>query len=284
MGVKNLYKVVEPTSIIGYAGLAGKSIALDASYEIYKASHSMHNVNNLTDSDGKSTVMLTVMLNSIKLYKKSGVKDIIYVFDCPQQNTIKLKENRKRDIEKKARERKMTPLDKSERSFSMTTEVVKELQIVLSMLGISWTTAQNGFEAEHLGAALTQNGTVDYLITADSDAIPFGCTKLLVNQKKEFRVYDITQLPYTREEFARIGVIMGCDFSAKTKGIGIKTIDRKFKAVELTEEQEAAREYFLSDCPISEIMHSKYNKDKTVAYLTRRGFSISRIGQLLALF
>jgi 5'-3' exonuclease len=127
----------------------------------------------------------------------------------------------------------------------------------LNYLKIPWIVARYGFEAEHLGATLMHKGIIDSLITSDSDTLMFGGASMLRRIKigtvvhyEEYKIQQILGIyNITYFDMVKIGVVLGCDFADKTKGVGIGTVLKKINNITLTEEQNIAYNHFISDCP-----------------------------------
>jgi hypothetical protein len=91
----------------------------------------------------------------------------------------------------------------------------------------------------------------------------------------------------TREQLVHYGVVLGSDFSDKTKGIGPGTILKKGLGTKLTDEQEKAKQYFLSKCPydVNMIKRDVMDKDTLIKWLVDdKNFNEKRITKLLTVF
>jgi flap endonuclease-1 len=277
---------------------AGKRLGIDVSYEIYRASLGMKNIRELTDKNGVPTVLLNTLLCNVSKYKKLGVRRLIYVFDNPNPNPIKENEINRRK-ENKQRAVKVIVDDpegyKEERlKFSIMPSMVDDVKKLLTLLGVDWIVAPDGYEAEHLGAALTVDGIIDTFITSDSDTLMFGAASMTrrVKVKTKF-IYEEYKLDtvlntynITREEMVHLGVVLGSDFAAGTKGVGPKTIFKKGPHILLTEEQERAKEYFLSECnyTLDQIQKSSIDKTALVQWLVNdKNFNKARVEKIISI-
>ena len=304
MGILGWFNVFgDSGKVIEEKSFNGKSIGVDVSYDIYRASLGMKNIRTLTDRNGVPTVLLNTLLCNVVKYKKLGLSGLIYIFDNPSPNKHKLKEQLKRKNAKKNAANKLAAANTSEnkerlekRTFVITSEMIKDVQKLLSMLGVSWIVSPVNYEAEHLGAKMTRDGIIDTFITSDSDALLFGAksmtrrTKNKTNKKKMYEEYllDDVLIDYdlTREQLVHLGVVLGSDFAEKTKGIGIKTVLTKGLNVQLTKEQTNAKNYFLSDVPwdTGMINNTKRDKKKLIDWLhMEKGFNKSRITKLTSI-
>lgn len=80
MGVKNFSKIFENDGEVKLKDLKNTTLYIDASVMIYRASLGMKNINMLTDSSGKSTIHISVILSNIVKFHQSDIKGV-WVFD-----------------------------------------------------------------------------------------------------------------------------------------------------------------------------------------------------------
>lgn len=305
MGINGWFKVFGDSALVKKEkDFKEKCLGVDVSYEIYRASLGMKNIKSLTDKNGTPTVLLNTLLCNVVRYKKIGVKGLVYVFDNPKPNPHKDKEAKKRKAERKKAEEKLIEEDHHEikeklekRTFTITDGMVNDVKKLLTLLGVAWIVVPEGYEAEHLGAELTIDDIIDTFITSDSDTLLFGGKSMTRRVKKkgsnkvyyeEYTLNDVlVDYELTRENLVHYGVVLGSDFSKKTKGIGPGTILKKGLDVELTDEQAKAKQYFLSKCPYEESMINKnvMAKDVLIKWLVEdKNFNEKRIIKLLTVF
>jgi flap endonuclease-1 len=305
MGIKGWFTVFGDSSIVRKEkDFGGKCLGVDVSYDIYRASLGMKNIKGLTDKEGVPTILLNILLCNVVRYKKIGVKGLVYVFDNPIPNIHKIKEAKKRrDVRKKAEveltdevcQEKKHKLEK--RTFVITDGMVNDVKKLLTLLGVAWIIAPEGYEAEHLGAELTIDGLIDTFITSDSDTLLFGGKSMTRRIKKkgdktytyEEHILDNVLIDYnlTREQLIHLGLVLGSDFADKTKGIGIGTILKKGFGVKLTDEQTNAKEYFMSTCPYdsSQLIRTPINKEELINWIVEdKNFNRVRVEKLLSVF
>ena len=302
MGIKDWYKLFADDAVrFTDKDFKGKAVAVDVSGIIYKASLGMAHLHSLTDSDGNPTALLNVLLCNIVKYKKMGVTGLIYVFDNPKPTVIKGQEYKRR---KAARDKAATKLKKDvkdgktvdnlrKRLFSPTKQMIDDVKKMLTLMGVAWIVAPEEFEAEHLGAELSKAGIVDLMVTDDSDTLLFGC-KAIVRKNKKIKKNEIYTLAtilekrkITYSSLVHLGVVMGSDFAPKTPRIGPASYFKKgFDAV-LTSVQTAAKQYFLSECPLNtkDINTSTIDKVKLVKWLVdHKNFNTARVEKMLKVF
>jgi 5'-3' exonuclease len=311
MGIKDFTKVFQSNGEIKWSKLRGKTIAIDASIEIFKACLGMSSIHTLTDKDGKATTHINVMIYNIVKYINAGINQI-WVFDNGSCAPLKVDEvNRRRERREKIRaelERKRQEdefysdeEDKLEKQcFSINSEIIGDIKFILDCLNVQWCEAPQGYEAECVCAMMTHDEKINAyaVISNDPDTLMFGAKRLIRKSRKDKKNYMfglkrlLATHHLTLDEFQKIGVILGCDFCKKTPRIGPKTIMNKFRQVELTGEQRNAIGYF-NNCPnVGEII--LYNDGgevnrQMVAELVKwlvddKGFSSMRMNKLFSKF
>lgn len=295
MGIKNFFPLIGNGIPITLDYLKNRTIGLDMSFVLYMLSLSMKNTNSLSDKNGTSTVMLFQLLNYLINLKKRNI-NIVVIYDNPSCNTLKINEIKKRcESKQKIIEKKITsnkPIDKV--SFKITKEIIEESIFILENLGIEYCVSPKDIEAEKLGAYLLEIKKIDYLITNDSDSLTFGSSNIIrqqkINNKKTYSLYNLDQilknLNITYFDFVKISVILGSDFCEKTKGIGIKTVLKKYNNIELTEEQKLAYNYFISKVSfdLEDIVKPNKNIPAIIEYIRSKNFDINLWSNKLGVF
>lgn len=279
-----------------------KYIGIDASVLTYEICLGHASMRGLTDKHGNSTVPHNTLVNINSKYHKLGVKGLIYVFDNPKPNPMKIKEQKKRRATMKRAEQKLAECPREDvdrlekRTFKITDALIQEIKRVLNLMGIAWVVTPEGYEAEHLGATLCKQRVIDVFVTSDSDALLFGATSIVrrVRSKSKKKIYEqylidnvLTDYELTQEQLVHLGVILGTDFADKTRGIGAKTVLTRGLTVILTDEQKKAKKYFLSDCPFTPDMIHKENANKEVLIewlVSEKNFNRERLTKVLAGF
>jgi flap endonuclease-1 len=302
MGVKSFFEMLIKNVLSNFEGqkicdlgedvtlgdLEGERVGVDASTMIYQALLALQFVTSLTDSSGKPTGHINTIFNKVLMLMVAGV-DQVWIFDSPKPNALK-----KRELAERAKRRAKATDDK--RAFKMTSEHVKDIQDLLTQMGILYIVAPPGVEAEQYGAILTQGEDpfCKYMMSGDSDVLMFGgnllrpMTKRSASGKSKKTVYATYELDtilkefgINREELVTMGVCLGSDFAPKTVRIGPASVHNAFKngKLALTTEQQAAHDYFMSDIEMTsaDLVKNKYDKEKLVSFLTRRGFNEERI-------
>jgi 5'-3' exonuclease len=289
MGVLNFTKTFRADNDkITLENLAGKRFAIDMMGEIWRAALGAKKVAALTDSEGKPTMHISVILSNLLEYKQFGIS-IICCFDHDDRggnaefhNTAKREEVAKRrqiraavnqqinqlrnaattrtskitltDAEQteitssNATEAKIQQLEK--RAFVVTKDMIDDIKFILNCLNIRHVDAPAGYEGEYMCVLLEKHGLVDGVMSCDTDPVPFGAKNFYKRNpakgtKKTFSHYsqanileqiDITgdRRP-TIDDIRKICVLLGCDFAPKYKGLGPKTIIKKYRTAPLSE-------------------------------------------------
>lgn len=116
MTVKGFSKLYSSTPV-SLKDLKGKVLAVDASLELYRASLGMASVMGLTDSKGKPTLHISVILSNLIKYKTNKIKTI-WIFDYDPEkmknsechNPLKVKELEMRRKRREAAKAKILKL------------------------------------------------------------------------------------------------------------------------------------------------------------------------------
>lgn len=173
------------------------------------------------------------------------------------------------------------------RTFTIEKYMIDDIKFILDKMNIAWIEAPENYEAEHLAACLTKKNIVDAVMSQDSDTILFGAKQLIKRDmrrknkgKTKFYLFDLEKIKnkhkLTQDDLIKIGICLGTDFSKKIKGIGVKTVlkrykivDEKFKQLENTKNENDKREllnmknafeYFKKECPIQINNIHNFNK------------------------
>jgi hypothetical protein len=304
MGIRGFSKVFTPKEIKINA-LKDQTGIIDASVLLYQACLGISSINSLTDGDGNSTIHLKVIISRILNFQANGIKQK-WVFDYHEKNyqppdkALELAKRRKRrtaaakEITKLKEKQSNDDLfsdtdsddgtDKSENKetdksniqksinqkekvlFSMTDRIVNDCKFILNCFDIPWLTSPKGYEAEHIGAAMTNANIGDFVYSTDVDALMYGTNQLVrsikVKKKKVLQLYDLHDVlkdnKIDQNDLRKIGAVMGCDHCTKTKGIGVKTILKKYKTVELTKEQKDAIDVFNRKVDVDKLKFENY--------------------------
>jgi 5'-3' exonuclease len=195
--------------------LAHKKVAIDAFNFIYKNKYAMKDPLSFNEN---ITAHIKITLNQIKKYQKLGIEQI-WVFDG------------KFNINKAAKVKK--------RKMKVSKEEINDIKKLLKLSGIKYITVD--VEAEFYCAELTKIGLYDFVLSSDTDTLMRGGNLMKINGDKIEYYYakELLEL-VTFEELARMGAIIGCDFSLeKSKGIGPKKVYNN-RNMKLSEGQEIA--------------------------------------------
>lgn len=273
MGIPGFFKLIEGTEI-KLSTLRGKTIAIDASTELYRAALGGTSLSH----NGKSTAHINVITCLLGKYRKANI-NCIYVFDNKKSPALKAAELQKR------KERRDKATD-TKTAFRLTDEIVQDIQNVLTLYGVPYMIAPPQYDAEHVCACLNRDGTVDAVVTTDADTFLYGATSILKFEKRKLMRYDIANLKIgensaTHEQILKIGVILGCDFCAKTPRIGPKTVLSKLDT-QLTAEQNAAIAQFRSVCDVPDTITGQSDLNALLDWLVDRGFNRDRMSKLLS--
>ncbi len=274
MGIKQFFKLFKGHKI-SLNDIEDSTIAVDCMPLLYRSLLGMPNTHSLTDADGNSTVHINYLLLMITKFQKHNINQI-YVFDSP----IAVPE-KKDELMRRANS------DRPKLDFN---NIIKDTKQLLSLMGIPWVVAPDGFDAEHVCSELFKLNKVDYVLTNDADAFLYGADYVIryeiVSKKTIMVLYNIDDLKLTNklthDDLLKISVMLGCDFCDKTPRVGIKTVIKKFKDIELTEKQIATINVFNRAIVVPKIETSDPNKTELTNWLVSKGFSYDRVAKILA--
>ena len=219
-------KLGEIFTYVSVADLAGRWIAIDASNVIYRAFLGMGKT-TLTDARGNPTQHISVIMSWIIRFAKANV---MWVFDSPEVTPLKHAERAKRRSRKSADD------------FSMTTDIVEQVQTLLRLAGVAYVTAPPKVEAEQYAAYLCRPRDdrilFDYVLSADTDVLVCGAPMLMPNTdakkaKFPYKLYRPSELcshlDITLDQFMHMAIALGTDFNDKIAGVGPATVVNKIR-------------------------------------------------------
>jgi 5'-3' exonuclease len=283
MGIQSFTKVFAPKRELKYSDLKGKNIVIDARAEIYRCSLGIKLSENLTDANGKPTTHINVILLGVILKLKGCGANQFWVFDYMgdfdgdfhiqlKKSEIDKRRKRREEARQKIESQKKKEAQ-AERLFSSDDEDEKEpsdsiakqafyleqfytddIIFMLNMLGIPWAIAPEGYEAEQICAMSTEENIfgelMDYVLTPDADALPFGANKVIKRDTRKKKLYEyvlndiLAENNISIDDLIKISLILGWESVKKTPRIGPKTVLNKFRNVVLSDEQEQAFQFF----------------------------------------
>lgn len=256
---------------------------------------------NLIALDGKITNHINTLLFSLIFKLQDADVNQCWVFDhsleghnpnkqieiekrkiCQEKATEKLEACKKRELAKK--QQVISDSEDSEEDNKIKLEIAKyergafklegyfieDLKFILDCLDIPWMEAPKKFEAEQLAAQLTRTTIdgikIDFVISPDSDTLLFNAKSMIKRGNKgKLNKYVLKDLleehKLDQDSLIKIGVILGCDFAKKTKGVGAKTVLKKYKNIDLEEDQEQAIEFFKKIIPKKELDKLEWNQE-----------------------
>jgi len=163
--------------------------------------------------------------------------------------------------------------------FSLTDKIVNDIKFILDCFDIPWCDSPKGHEAEAVCAKLTSDekhneSPFDLVWTTDTDAIIYGSKQIVrelkIKQKKKYMMYDLNTILEDKkidmDDLKKIAVILGTDHAKKTPKIGPKTVLKKFRETELTNEQKKAVKVFTPTVNINQLKWSNPDISSTESF------------------
>ena len=178
------------------------------------------------------------------------------------------------------------------------SSMIRDVQFILTKLGVRMAFAPVGIDSEHLAAQLCRENLCAGVITTDTDAIVYGATKILKKVPKETGKYDLIELAdclekhdLTYSQLVEVASVLGCDFCDKTPGVGAATVIKKIKdkKIQFTDKQKAAQDKFLDHTSVKydyvEPKCTNETLDELCTWLIKvQGFNSERVKKVLKPF
>ena len=232
-GLNNLIKKYSPDAenVKDIKEYSGCTFGIDCSILLYKFKYASKAENS----------HLVGIVNRIKYYMSNGILPV-FVFDGDppeaKRNTIqkrqdtkeklyvRIEELRTLEIDAKTDAEKKTLADEITRISSQIIRIKKshilECKELLEKSGVPYCTAPE--DAEKYCAFLQKNGFIDYTVTDDTDAMTFGCEKIIktsINKIIEIDTNKVLQnFEMTMEMFVDFCILSGCDYSDTIASVG----------------------------------------------------------------
>lgn len=232
-GLNNLIKKYSPDAenVKDIKEYSGYIFGIDCSILLYKFKYASKAENS----------HLVGIVNRIKYYMSNGILPV-FVFDGDppeaKRNTIQKRQDNKEklyvrieelrilEIDAKTDAEKKTLADEITRISSQIIRIKKshilECKELLEKSGVPYCTAPE--DAEKYCAFLQKNGFIDYTVTDDTDAMTFGCEKIIktsINKIIEIDTNRVLQnFEMTMEMFVDFCILSGCDYSDTIASVG----------------------------------------------------------------
>jgi len=231
--------------------LAGRTLAVDASIELYQFLSIMRlpDGSSLSDGHGHVTSHLNgILFRSTRLISQHQAR-LLYVFDG-KPPTLKWREIEKRRAVKERAEREFAEaVARGDRAAAwskvvMTTRLTREMKVdaqrLLELLGIPWVQAPSEGEAQ--AAWFAKEGRAWAVSSKDYDSLLFGAPRLarfvgirgreFLPSKRTSRVVPpelidlaamLRAIGLTHRQLVEAAILVGTDFNEGVKGVGPKT-------------------------------------------------------------
>lgn len=235
MGIKNLLKFLNeyaPDAVrsIPIDNLRGKKIGIDASILVYQAC-TCQNSQNIINNNGKFVGHLyNIFYRTMALLRLGAIPFFVFDNKPPTEKSAKIAERRAIKNGKKNMAGAIYP----------TAEIFNEVIELLIALGIKIFMAPS--EADSQLAEFSKNGTIDYILSEDTDPIVFGGETLIkgfsANTKNVTQIKlsaILTSLNLSMDGFIDLCILFGCDYSKTIPRVGYKNswrLMKKYGAIE----------------------------------------------------
>ena len=224
----------------------GKKIAFDAVLYLHKHGIAIRGKgSDLKRSDGVTTSHLHILFNNTRSILKNGILPI-FVFDGKYPeikiNTIKSRKNRKLKAQQQLDKLNLISNEMTEekikyfkRTFSVTTKMMRDCQILLTYLGIPYVQSPGEADPQSSALAIDRSVGIYGVASEDMDHLPFGTPYLLRNfsNKKDIKEICLSkvlkELDLSHEEFIDICILMGTDYCCTIRGLGYEFAYKTYK-------------------------------------------------------
>lgn len=314
MGVTNLMNLIKTYApkAIKYKNISdykGKVLGIDANLMLYKIVMAIRRGGKDIKKGDIVTTHIHGLLQKIIGLRKYGIIPV-FVFDSSfpdiKEETLKKRKKIREGYKKKYEEAQIKNLqDEKKKYFYLQSDITKkEIKDVRNLIKIfGYQIIDSKEEADSELAVLSKKGVIDGVITDDLDILLFGGKNILkmftVDKKKQIQEVDLDvllkELDITQKQLIDIGIITGCDYCTKVKGIGpikayklikeYKSLDnlKKRKIIGLDFDHRIVRDYFINPPKQKIIKYRKTNLDtyKLTKYLESFGYGLQDINKLL---
>lgn len=230
--------------------LSNKIICIDAPVLLYQFLTTIRQADGsyLTDSSGNITSHLIGINSRISKLIQNNIK-LVFIFDGKSPDLKKQEQKRRKELKKEAETKYKIAMEKKDfagmkkyaaRDVRITKEIIDETIELISAFGIPYIIAPS--EAEAQASYMVKNGDAYAVATQDTDALMFGCPKIVKNlsligkhkraNKLEYQTYKpelielsdvLNALGIDQEQLILISILVGTDFNpGGIKGIGPK--------------------------------------------------------------
>eukprot|EP00727_Mastigamoeba_balamuthi_P007449 m51a1_g3324 putative pin domain-like protein (524) ;mRNA; r:359779-362129 len=126
-----------------------------------------------------------------------------------------------------------------QKAVDITPQLAREFVMILREMQIEYVVAP--YEADAQLAYLALNGIVDFVITEDSDLVPYGVRKVMFKLEKngDGRLFDADLLRNCEDQLGdavnsvellrSVCILSGCDYAKAPKGVGLRTAVKMIK-------------------------------------------------------
>ena len=250
MGIQGLLPALRAATVATHLReLRGQTCAVDVYSWIHRGTYACATELCL---EGVSNGYITFCMVMLDLLLAHAITPIM-VFDGAR---LIAKENVERDRESRRANgleegKRLMAIGKSKEAsnaFSRAVDVTPDMarEVVLAFRRRNVQVIVAPFEADAQLAFLSLHNKVDFVISEDSDCLPFGCKRVLfkldrtgggqmIDARRLRMAEDIYLEHFTQEMFLDMCILAGCDYLDSIQGIGMKTahqLVQKYKSTE----------------------------------------------------
>ncbi len=321
MGVTNLMNLIKKyaPNAIKYKNIKdyqNKILGIDANLMLYKIVMAIRRGGYDIKKDGQVTTHIHGLLQKIIGLRKYNITPI-FVFDSSfpdiKKETLRKRKKIREGYKRKYEDAQIKGLQDEKKKYfylqsDITEQEIKDIRNLIKIFGYQIIDSKE--EADSELATLSQKGLIDGIITDDLDILLFGGKKILkmftVDKRKKIQEVDLDillkKLGITQKQLIDIGIIIGCDYCTRVKGVGpvkayklikeygsLDNLKRK-KIIGLDFDHKVVRDYFINPptnqvgskgIKVTKYKKSKLDTYKLTKYLESFGYTLEDINKLL---
>jgi flap endonuclease-1 len=319
MGIKSLMKLIDKKAAGSVTNAKitdyrNKVLGIDANLMIYKMVYAIRRNGYDIKKGGIVTTHIHATLNKLLAFRKYKIQPV-FVFDTKMPEIKKHTMDKRKDIQKQMKakyENSVTVDDKKKYYYHKSDITIKEIDDVRQLIKIfGYQIVDAKEEADTELAALSRCGSIDGVISDDTDMLTFGAKILIknftVSDKKVMQEINLEKMLHnlniSMDQFIELCVLIGCDYCSKTGGTVIKgsgpmksyDLIKKYKSIRNLEENKIivdkqllqtaykAANYFRNPVhnSVKIKMTKQFNALKFAKFLEQRGYNLLEINDIL---
>lgn len=306
MGIKNLMLLIKkfaPNSLKERTveDFKGQIIGVDSNMMLYKAVYAIRKNGYDIKSESNNKLITTHIhgfLLKLKAFKKYDITPV-FVFDGVQPKIKQHTLDQRKQIQQKSKQLYDKAVVEQNKegvkkyfymSSDLTQDEINDVKTLIKLFG--YTVVQAPEESDSQLGYMSYTGLINSVISDDMDILLFGAKSLLknfsVNKHRKFVEINLDdvkrQLGVTQKQLIDIGIISGCDYCGKAKGVGPVTAYKMIKNKADIKIDKVTQRYFrkpkVLDMKNIKILDNKIDRAGLTEFLKRFGYTDDQINKI----